>query len=178
MSLVTYRFGTRERRLFLDTLQATGNLSAAARAAGIATTTAHAHRAADPVFAGEWDDALETFYNDFEGAAAARAMYGVRRALWYKGLPVIDPETGKQAFEVVYSDSLVLPLMKAHRPERHRDRTETRLSGGLQTADMDDATLLARAAQIVEDAKLRGEGEQPNGVRDVEFREIAPEDLL
>lgn len=178
MSLVTYRFGSRERADFIATLRATGNASAAARAASISSTTAYAHRAADEVFRGEWDDALLTFHEEFEGAAAARAMYGVRRALWYKGLPVIDPETNKQAFEVVYSDSLVLPLLKAHRPERHRDRTETRLSGGLQTTDMDDATLLARAQQIVEDAKLRGEGEQPNGVRDIEFRELRPEDLL
>lgn len=182
MSLVTYRFGSRERADFIATLRATGNASAAARAAGISSTTAYAHRAADEVFRGEWDDALLTFHEEFEGAAAARAMYGVRKALLHKGefvrWPADHPEAGQIAYEVVYSDSLVLPLLKAHRPERHRDRTETRLSGGLQTTDMDDATLLARAQQIVEDAKLRGEGEQPNGVRDIEFRELRPEDLL
>ena len=183
MSIITSRFGTTARRTFLDTLQATGNVSAAARAAGIDTSTAQRHRGADEVFAGEWDDALEDYYNDFEGAAAARAMFGVRKPRTLKDgtfvrWPDGHPQAGEIVYDVTFSDSLVPFIAKAHRPERHRDRSEARVSATVSRDPEDLEALAARVNRAIEDAALRAEGEQPDGVRAVAFREINPEDLL
>lgn len=74
MSLTTPRFDARARRLFLQTLQATGNLSAAARAAGISTSTVAEHRAADGAFDAQVLEALEDYCNDFEGGTVGEAQ--------------------------------------------------------------------------------------------------------
>lgn len=183
MSLTTPRFDARARRLFLQTLTATGNLSAAARAAGVSTNTVAGHRAADPDFDAQVAEAIEDYCNDFEGALAHRAMYGVKKYLWYQGTPVLWPkdheEAGKQAYEMVYSDSLGPVLLKAQRPERHRDRSDVKLVS--RSEQLDDEALIAKARKVLEDVEMRRSGEQPDGVRLIESREVNPqavEDIL
>ena len=183
MSLTTPRFDARARRLFLQTLQATGNLSAAARAAGISTSTVAGHRAADPDFDAQVVEAIEDYCNDFEGALAHRAMYGVKKYLWSNGKPCLWPEDhedpekrGKHAYDMVYSDSLGPVLLKAQRPERHRDRSDVKLVS--RSEQLDDESLIAKARKVLEDVEMRRSGEQPDGVRLIEAREIRPEDLL
>ena len=70
------------------------------------------------------------------------------------------------------------PLLKAHDPERHRDRSDVRVKGSVAHENLSDEELIERAKSILEDAALRAEGEQPDGVRLLPDTSVRPEDLL
>src|SRR3546814_4634429 len=57
--MAVQRWTSRRRAAFLTALSDTGNVSAAARAAGASRSRAYQLKAADPGFAAEWADALE-----------------------------------------------------------------------------------------------------------------------
>lgn len=176
MSIPTV-FTSRVREQFLDYLAVGGNAAAAARAVGIGYSTARDYYLTDEDFRQRWDDAMALAGGTLEAAVLARAVQGIPRKLYFRGAPVLDPATGQHAVEYHFDASREALLLKRFLPEEYRERSETRVKGSLQTADMDDATLLARAAQILEDAKLRGEGETGDGVRTVEPI-VRPEDVL
>lgn len=183
MGLDTHTFDSRARAEFLRVLAATGNASKAARAIGISYSTAVKHRKADEFFAERWEEAITQFHHDFEEAAASRAQHGVQRPkLTAKGefirWPADHPKAGQIVYETVFSDSLVPVLLKAHDPERHRDRSDVRLKGSMAREDWSDEELIERAKAILEDAALRAEGEQPDGVRLLPDASVRPEDLL
>lgn len=183
MGLDTHTFDSRARAEFLRVLAATGNASKAARAIGISYSTAVKHRKSDEFFAERWEEAITQFHHDFEEAAASRAQHGVPRPkLTAKGefirWPADHPLAGQIVYETVFSDSLVPVLLKAHDPERHRDRSDVRLKGSMAREDWSDEELIERAKAILEDAALRAEGEQPDGVRLLPDASVRPEDLL
>lgn len=72
------------------------NVSAAARAAGIARSAAYAWKADDDDFAAEWDDAIEESVDGLESEAWKRAL-----------------DTSDRMMEI---------LLKAHRPEKYVER--------------------------------------------------------
>lgn len=80
---------------FISALRASGVVRLACHAAGIARKTAYAHRERDPDFRAAWDDALED------------------------GVDVLVAEARKRA--VGSSDTLLIFLLKAHRPAVYRD---------------------------------------------------------
>lgn len=167
-------FTARVRAEFLKHLAVGGNASAAARAVGLSYSTVAAHYKTDEDFAREWDDTLRLAGGTLEAAVMRRAVEGVPRKLYFKGEPVIDPETGEHAVEVQFDTSREALLLKRFMPEEYRERTDARINARVQRTDMDDETLIARARQIIEDAELRAEGERPDGVRDIAFRELPP----
>ncbi len=98
---------------FIEALRQTGVVTRAARAAGVGRTTAYDHYKTDPDFARAWDDALEDACDEMEAEARRRAVEGTEKPVYYKG-------------EVVgtireYSDTLLIFLLKANRPEKYRD---------------------------------------------------------
>lgn len=173
-------FTGRVRLDFLRVLAATGNASKAARAIGMSLTTVHRHRAADEAFAEQWEEALAQFHHDFEESLAVRAMHGVKEPLLYQGQfvrwPDDHPEAGRIAYVVKYSDSLGPVLLKAHDPERHRDRSDVRVKGEHVVGQMDDETLAAELTRLHDDVQARASGPQT-----VEFRDVpepSAEDLI
>lgn len=108
---------------FLAELQESANVSEAARAAGINRQYAYEARGADPAFAAGWDAALEVATDALEGEARRRALAGVEEPIYFKG-----KECGRIRR---YSDTLTIFLLKAHRPERFRDRVTTEHTGGV-----------------------------------------------
>ena len=112
-------------RGFLRALSTTGNVTAACRAAKVPRCSAYKHREEDPEFAAAWDEALDEAADRLEEEARRRAVEGVLQKKFTKGgEPIIDPETGEQYVEHVYSDTLLTLLLKAHRPEKFRERFE------------------------------------------------------
>ena len=112
---------SRVRTKFLETLRKTGNVTEAARVARISRNTVYTHRHADPVFAEAWDDAEEEATDALEYEARRRAVHGVERPVVYKGEVVATiPE---------YSDRLMELLLKAHRPEKFKERVANELTG-------------------------------------------------
>lgn len=114
----------RRRGLFLDTLSATGNVSAAARAAQVARSTCYRTRRLDADFAEQWTDAEEAAVDLLEAEARRRALDGVERPL-VGGGKLIRDDDGKVVMVREYNDRLLEFLLKAHRPDKYRDKTET-----------------------------------------------------
>jgi hypothetical protein len=85
------------RLKFLDGLRMHGMVTQAAAEAGIHRNTAYFERQNDPVFAKEWQEALDRGVDMLEDVAKKRAYDG--------------------------SDTLLIFLLKAHRPERYRETT-------------------------------------------------------
>lgn len=85
------------RLKFLDSLRLHGMVTQAAKDAGIDRDTAYYERQRDPVFAAEWKEALERGVDMLEDVAKQRAYAG--------------------------SDTLLIFLLKAHRPTVYRETT-------------------------------------------------------
>ena len=83
---------------FLASLRQQGNVSAAARVAGISRSVVHEARAADPGFAAAWTDAIEEGADTLEAEARRRAFAG--------------------------SDTLLIFLLKAARPQKYRENVK------------------------------------------------------
>ena len=103
----------KKREAFLANLAEYGNISLAARAAGVLRRTPYDWRDRDPVFAAEWDDALEHACDLLEAEARRRALEGCDKPVFYQG----------EQCGVIreYSDTLAIVLLKAHRPEKFRE---------------------------------------------------------
>lgn len=97
-------------------LSATGNVSEAALRAGIERSTAYRLYQSTPDFAEAWDASLEVACDALELEARRRAFLGTQKPVFYKG-----QECGSIR---EYSDTLMVVLLKAHRPEKFRERTE------------------------------------------------------
>jgi len=94
---------------FLAKLAESGNITASAKAAGVPRTTVYRWREKFKTFAAEWDDALEQACDILEAEAWRRAL-------------------NEQ------SDRLLMFLLKAHRPERFTERTETAIKAEIDGA--------------------------------------------
>lgn len=122
----------RWEKAFLAAFSKLAVVSYACDAARVNKTTVYHRRNNDPAFAALWDEAREAATDKLEREAERRAAQGLtRKKFTSKGQPVIDPETGEQYAEREYSDTLLIFLLKAARPEKYKDRHEhTGASGG------------------------------------------------
>ena len=113
----------RARALFLEELTRRGIVSDAAHAAGIGRATAYQWRDADAEFAAGWTAAIEAAADTMEREAFRRAVEGVEE-------PVVGrvgrDQDGIVTYVRKYSDSLLTTLLKAHKPEKYRERNETK----------------------------------------------------
>lgn len=106
---------------FLNALRRSFNVTRAARAAGVARKTAYHYRANDPDFAEQWNDALGQGIDSAEAEAYRRAVRGVIKPVYQNG-----KEVGKVK---EYSDTLLIFLLKSHRPQVYNQPVEQRLTG-------------------------------------------------
>jgi hypothetical protein len=108
---------------FCAALAETGIVARACKAVDITRETAYKWRRLDPAFAKDWDAALEIGITALEDEAHRRAFEGAGETIYHLGKAV--GETKK------YSDTLAIFLLKAHRPERYRERAEVEHKGGV-----------------------------------------------
>lgn len=108
---------------FIDALQKSGNVSEACRKAKVSRQVTYELKndptAAD--FAERWESALEAATDSLELEARRRAATGVLEPVYYQGQKVGSVRR--------YSDTLLIFLLKAHRPEKFRDNVDV-TSGG------------------------------------------------
>lgn len=111
--------------VFLETLRKTCNVTLASQAAGITSGTAYKHKQIDALFAERWDEALQEGIDLLEAEAHRRAFQGVEEDIYYQG--AVCGTVRK------YSDSLTQFLLKAHRPDKYRERSQVdqNVSGGM-----------------------------------------------
>ncbi|MEQ8252186.1 MAG: hypothetical protein RIB41_13180 [Oceanibaculum nanhaiense] len=125
----------RRMRRFLDHLADTGNVSAACRLAKLDRRTAYQWRGADADFRRQWQEALDAAVDALEAEARRRAVEGVEHPHFHQGQVA---GTVKR-----YSDALLMFLLRAHRPERFRERNSE--TPPATEGDSDDAEQAARA---------------------------------
>jgi hypothetical protein len=121
MAGISQRATDHARKTFIETLRETANVSAAARAADINRRTAYNWRDDNPEFAADWDEALEEATDALEAEARRRALQGVAKPVFYQG---VECGTVQE-----YSDTLMTLLLKAHRPEKYKERSSNELTG-------------------------------------------------
>lgn len=121
------------RETFLDLFTKTGNVMLSAKGAGVGRRTVYEHRERDPEFAAAWKEAEQNAVEVLEAEARRRAMST--------------------------SDVLLIFLLKAHAPEKYRDRLDLRLDltrevERIAKADgLDPAEVLAEAQRIVAESR-------------------------
>lgn len=99
---------------FLTLLAGGHTVAGAARRVKIRTHTAQARRRKDPAFAAAWNEATRLGTVLMEREAERRAYYGTLKGVYYKGV--------RCGVERTYSDTLMIFLLKARRPDKYRER--------------------------------------------------------
>ena len=122
---------TRQRacEVFLAELAKRGNVSAAAELTGLARGTFYVWRDEDADFKVAWDEALETAIDAMELEARRRAVEGVEKPIVGR---VGKDQDGIITYVREYSDSLMTLLLKAHRPDKYRERQDVHHSGTVE----------------------------------------------
>jgi hypothetical protein len=117
-----------KRRAFLAAYAVTGAIGKAADAAGINRCT-HSEWMKDPEYAGLFEEAREAAAEMLESEARRRAIDGVVRLKFCEGEAIVDPHTKEPYREIVYSDTLLIFLMKGAMPQKYCERQEIKHEG-------------------------------------------------
>lgn len=111
----------RWQQLFLEKLAETGHVTDSCTFASVSRETAYRHRREDEAFKAAWEEALDTAVGTLEDEAWRRAKDGVDEPVFYQG-----EECGTVR---KYSDTLLIFLLKAHRPKLYRERVDVTTDG-------------------------------------------------
>lgn len=123
----------------------------AAERAGIARSALFKWRKDDPNFDQDCLDAEEEGTDRLEDEAMRRARHGVLKPILYKGEQVAEIRE--------YSDTLMVTMLKARRPDRFKDRQQIQHEGTIET--MDDAQIDKRIADLIASAAARAATPEP-----------------
>jgi hypothetical protein len=134
------------RAAFVKALATNANVSAAARAAEVARSWAYECRANDASFAEEWDEALVTAVEDLEERAWRRANFAdIQYQFTKDGSPVLHPVTGEPYYLYVGSDTVLLRLLEAHKPDVYKQRSAVDVNATVKTEPKYDLSKLSPA---------------------------------
>ncbi len=127
---------------FLETLSRTGNPSAACQASGLTRRSINRMRENDPVFARDYEEAMEEAADLLEAEAWRRALEGVAQPLLKAGQPVLDAD-GAAIIVRRYSDPLLVMLLRGCKPEKFQRRIGSAMptpdpSAGIREIAADD----------------------------------------
>lgn len=118
-----------KKKIYLMSFIANGNHRESAKIAGIHRQTHYDWLKNDPVYKEAYDKALEMSADLLEAEAWKRATEGVTSYRFDRyGTAVKDPVTGKPYVEHKYSDTLLIFLLKALRPEKYRENIRQTIS--------------------------------------------------
>ena len=141
----TPEYQAAKKRAFLEAFALMGIVRHACESVPVDRTTVWDWRQDDPVFAADFKKAQEDAADRLEAEAFRRAHDGVERYVTNnKGVVYLD---GQPLVERVYSDSLMQTLLRAHRPERFRERSSVDLSVKKDPSSMTDEELAAIASR-------------------------------
>ena len=139
---------TRDRqKRFLEALAETGVVSLAAAIAGTSRTRVYELRKKNAAFAKRWEDAEERAADALEAEAWRRAVAGVPEPLVSAGKMVRDDDGQPLAIRR-YSDTLMIALLKARRPNQFKDRAVIEHDISDRLADRLEAARLRALSQL------------------------------
>lgn len=131
---------------FLEAFAETGNVKEACATVGVGRSTVYERRIKDETFAVQWDEAEQTSHDTLEREAFRRAAEGTDKPV-YQGGKLVG--TVRE-----YSDTLLIFLLKARRPEKYRDNHRFELTGaeGGPIVTEDRSATLEDVAELLRDA--------------------------
>ncbi|MBI1188298.1 MAG: terminase [Alphaproteobacteria bacterium] len=122
------------RGLFLAKLRTGASVTAAAKIAGVGRATVYRWRDEDEAFAAAWADAYESGTDLLEDEARRRALEGVEKPVFYKGVVVGHVRE--------FSDTMMAMQLNARRPEKYRVNHKVEHAGAVTLRfDRDDGEL-------------------------------------
>ncbi len=141
-----------KKKTFLQAFAVQGTVLHAAQTAQIDRRTVQRWLKEDPEFRAGFKDAREDATDMLEHAGVIRAVLGVSKTVYYKGRPI--------GTEREFSDTMTIVLLKAHRPEKFRERYElTGAGGGAIEVSNPVQRIMAKLVEM----KTRMLGELPGG---------------
>lgn len=139
---------TPDQHAFLVAFVETATLTHAAEASRV-DRSRHYDWVRDPVYARAFMAAKEAAADRLEGEARRRAVEGVERAVgWFQGEP--------GGYERVYSDTLLVTLLKAWLPDRYKDRAEVINLQDIDVTRLTPAVLEKITAALIAKAEADG----------------------
>ncbi len=117
---------------FLRALSQSGNVSEAARMAGIPRGRLYKLKASDKAFAEAWALAIEEATDLLASEAMRRAIDGFEEVKYFKGEPIGTVRK--------YSDQLLMFLLKAYRPSMFNQHSDTATTETMEKATHHHAT--------------------------------------
>ncbi len=122
-------FTPAKQGIFFEHLREGYTVRSAASIAGVTTTTVYTWRKNDPDFAIAWSEAERAGFDRLHAAAIERATRGVKKLVIQGGKIIHRYDAERDEFvpvyEINYSDSLLMFLLKARDPLRFCDRART-----------------------------------------------------
>ncbi|MDR1684866.1 MAG: hypothetical protein LBR82_00215 [Desulfovibrio sp.] len=118
---VDHRVTKEKLKIFLDTLSECGSIRRGSAASGISRKTLYKKREREPLFAADWDKAAAIGVEGLEDEARRRAFEGWEEPVYHKG--EVCGTVRK------YSDTLLIVLLKGHKPEKYRENSKVALTG-------------------------------------------------
>ncbi len=110
-----------KKRVFLQAYSTCGNVTQAARIAGVDRATHYVWLETDEQYAEAFQQAQEAAADYLEQEAWRRATQGVEQDVFYKDKKI--------ATKREYSDTLLIFLLKGIRPDKYKERAQTELTG-------------------------------------------------
>lgn len=129
---------------FLARLAETGNITRSAKRAGISRMTVYRRRQESEVFRQAYDEALRVAVMALEDEARRRAYEGTLEPVFYQG--------ARAGHIRRYSDTLLIFLLKAHKPEVYRETIGLRHDGRIEHEHSIAAEQLDRSLATLADA--------------------------
>lgn len=116
------RYTDEVHRRFIENYEVTGQISTAAKAAGVSLDTIYKQKKIHPTLVEEMEIAHHKYCDSMENEMRRRAIEGVVEDVYYQGEVV--------GTKRVYSDKMLETLMKKERPDAFRERKEISGAGG------------------------------------------------
>lgn len=144
---------------WLEAFDEEGTVFQACKKAGIGRSTVYEWRQKDESFAIAWHDVEEATTERMEREAYRRSVEGTVRDIYHQGEVV--------GSERQYSDTLLIFMLKARRPERYRDNVKIEHAGSI---DHKGAAILVTDPELAEAGRalLRraasAGGDEPGGL--------------
>jgi hypothetical protein len=109
---------------FLAAFRVTLQLTAAAKAAGIDLSGHYRWLKEDPQYRVQYEQTRDQVAQKCEDVAIDHAVNGVKKAMYYRGKPVLRGKTRSHVYEVEYDHHLLLAVLRRLRPNDWRERVD------------------------------------------------------
>jgi len=146
----THEIARGKKEAFLAAFAETATITAAAAVVGIDRRTHYDWLKADPEYTERFRAAEQAVADSLEAEAIRRAREGVEKGVWHQGELV--------GHERQFSDTLLIFLLKGHKPDKFKDRHQ--VTAEVTHHEVDD---FAEAVRQLE-AELAGRGESGSSV--------------